>query len=215
MPRITITEPGKKAQPYRLKTERELTKIGRGSDNDIILESGSASSYHCEMIRVKGGFVLRDKDSTNGIKLDDTRYQVIDLLDDLTVFIGDDIELHFELGEEEIEILSGENFQSRQKIAFPKSPVVAPEPEEEAEEEQSDEEEYEEVTPPRKKKKSKKSQKSDDEPKQERKKRSDNTPRESKGIGSAIIFGIIAVLLVIAGLCFRHYQEHGTFLFDK
>ena len=86
MPRITISEPGKTPQPYRLKTDRQLTKIGRGSDNDIILTAGSASTYHCEMKRVDGGFILDDNDSTNGIKLDETRFSTIDLLDGISIY---------------------------------------------------------------------------------------------------------------------------------
>ena len=121
MPRITISEPGKTPQPYRLKPDRELTTIGRGSDNDVILVTGSASTHHCEMKKVEGGFILVDTKSTNGIKIEDTRYSVIDLDDGMTVHIGEDIEFSFELSDAEIETLEEEDFYPRQKAMFPKA----------------------------------------------------------------------------------------------
>ncbi|MFT5904473.1 MAG: pSer/pThr/pTyr-binding forkhead associated (FHA) protein, partial [Cryomorphaceae bacterium] len=120
MPRIIITEPDIKPQPYRLKTDRISTKIGRASDNDIIITTGSASTYHCKMKRIEGGFVLVDNNSTNGIKHDDTRYSVIDLKDGMTVQIGDDIDMEFTLSEDELDILEQEDFEPQQKASFPK-----------------------------------------------------------------------------------------------
>ncbi len=78
MPRITISELGKTPQPYSLKKDRKTTKIGRASDNDVILSTGSASTYHCVMKCVEGRFILEDNSSTNGIKLEDSRYSIID-----------------------------------------------------------------------------------------------------------------------------------------
>lgn len=245
MPRITISEPGRTPQPYRLKTDRKLTKIGRGSDNDIILETGSASTYHCEMHRVEGGFILKDKDSTNGILLDDTRFQVIDLVDGLTVFIGDDIEYSFELSEEELEHLEEEDFEPHQKAAFPKSK----EKKKDISLDEDEDEEYEEVVVRRKKVKKKKavalddddeeenlpkkksSSKivdSEDEPKLRSSRGADSSsdrvkPRaaapvvssKSSGVGTTLIFAILAVAFLVGGMVIRHYQDHGTFLFEK
>ena len=73
MPRITITVPDKLPQPYRFPLDRQVVMIGRGSENDIVIECGSVSLRHAEMVRVEGGYELRDLDSTNGIKLDDRR----------------------------------------------------------------------------------------------------------------------------------------------
>ena len=69
MPRVTITVPEKTAQPYRFHLDSEVVTLGRGSDNDIAIDSGSVSVKHAEMRRTVGCFELRDAGSTNGIKL--------------------------------------------------------------------------------------------------------------------------------------------------
>ena len=235
MPRITISEPGRTPQPYRLKTDRKITKIGRGSDNDIILETGSASTYHCEMQRIEGGFILKDKDSTNGILIEDTRFKIIDLEDGITVSIGDDIDFNFELSEEELELLAEEDFEPRQQAAFPKSD---PNKKKKAIslDEDDDEDEYEEVIVRRKKKKKAVSLLDDDEeeivkPKkissaklnQKTEDREQPKPQAVKpmasstsgGLGTTLLFAILAVLFLVGGMVIRHYQDHGKFLFEK
>jgi len=118
MPRVTISEPGKTPQPYRFKLEREAIHIGRGSDNDIIIECGSCSTQHCVMERVDGGYLIRDTGSTNGIKQDDTLMSIIDLFDGMEVLVGD-VPLKFRLSDEEIETLSEEEFTTHQKKKLP------------------------------------------------------------------------------------------------
>ncbi len=119
MPRVTVTEKGEAPQPYRLKLEREIIKIGRALDNDVKLSCGSISSLHCEIRRVKGGYILEDLDSTNGLKQDGTKFQIIDLFDGTEASIGD-VALEFQLTEEEREELDDEgDFQSRQRPSFP------------------------------------------------------------------------------------------------
>ena len=127
MPRVTISEPGKTPQPYRFKLEREVIKIGRASDNDIVIECGSASTNHCAMERVEGGYVLRDMGSTNGIKQDDTLMQVIDLFDGMEVLIGD-VPFKFQLSDNEIEKLAEEEFTTHQKKKLPPVDDDAPRP---------------------------------------------------------------------------------------
>ena len=113
MPRIVITEPDGPGQPYRFEIDHKRVSIGRGSDNDILLTHRSTSSEHCTMERVKGGFILRDQDSTNGIQQDKSLMQVIDLKDGMQLCMGD-VTLDFELTEEEIETLSKEGFVPHQ-----------------------------------------------------------------------------------------------------
>ena len=60
MPRVTITVPEKNAQPYRFQLDRPVVSLGRGSENDIAIESGSVSVHHAEMRRIEGGYELRD-----------------------------------------------------------------------------------------------------------------------------------------------------------
>jgi pSer/pThr/pTyr-binding forkhead associated (FHA) protein len=107
MPRITITVPEKNAQPYRFQLDRQTVSLGRGSDNDIAIDSGSVSVRHAEMRRVEGGYELHDAGSTNGIKLDGVRYEVIPLRSGETVKIGD-VSFDFVLSEEEAEALARE-----------------------------------------------------------------------------------------------------------
>lgn len=105
MPRITITVPEKNAQPYRFQLDHQTVTLGRGSDNDIAIESGSVSVNHAEMRRVEGGYELHDAGSTNGIKLDGIRYEVIPLHSGSTVKIGD-VSFDFALSDEESEALA-------------------------------------------------------------------------------------------------------------
>lgn len=81
--------------------------MGRGSDNDIIIDSGSVSGKHAEMHRVKGGYELRDLGSTNGIKLKGNRQQVITLHSGMTAHLGD-VSFEFSLTDDEQETLKKE-----------------------------------------------------------------------------------------------------------
>lgn len=125
MPRICITAPNKTPQPYRFPLDTEVVTIGRSAGCNVVIEHGSISSHHCEMRRVKGGFILADCDSTNGIHLEKTVMEVIDLKDGLDVEVGDVI-FNYQLKEEEIEELAGERFRSLQKKKKPKKPPTAP-----------------------------------------------------------------------------------------
>jgi pSer/pThr/pTyr-binding forkhead associated (FHA) protein len=107
MPRVTITVPDKNAQPYRFQLDREVVSVGRGSENDIAVDSGSVSVQHAEMRRIQGGYELHDVGSTNGIKLDGQRYEVIPLRSGATVRIGD-VAFDFSLSDEENEALARE-----------------------------------------------------------------------------------------------------------
>ena len=114
MPRICLTIPNKTPQPYRFPTDTEVVTIGRSAANDVVVEHGSISSHHCEMKRVKGGFILQDLSSTNGIHLDEDEMEVIDLKDGLDIEVGD-VLFNYQLKEEETEELSEEKFKSQQK----------------------------------------------------------------------------------------------------
>ncbi|MGJ8656407.1 MAG: FHA domain-containing protein [Akkermansiaceae bacterium] len=208
MPRIIISEPGKTPQPYRLKTDRIVTKIGRGSENDILITTGSASTNHCKMKRVEGGFVLVDNNSTNGIKHEDTQYSIIDLKDGMTVQIGDDIDLEFTLDDEEKELLQLEDFEPQQKSSFPKSkqqPQQAPI--------EDDDDIILEEAKPRSKKSSSTRNDAIDEPVAPRKEK--YSVKQSNAGLSFVIFMILAILFFVGGLAVRHYQEHKTFIFSK
>lgn len=107
MPRVTITVPEKTPQPYRFQLDRQVVSLGRGSENDIPIDCGSVSVKHAEMLRVDGGYEVRDVGSTNGIKLDGERREVIPLKSGMTVKLGD-VSFDFTLSDEEQEALAKE-----------------------------------------------------------------------------------------------------------
>lgn len=116
MPRVTITVPEKNAQPYRFQLDRQSVYLGRGSDNDIAIDCGSVSVKHAEMRRVEGGYELRDLGSTNGIKLDGERCEVIPLRSGISVKLGD-VAFDFQLSEEERAALAREKPDNESPIA--------------------------------------------------------------------------------------------------
>ena len=187
MPRVTISEPGKTPQPYRFKLERKVVKIGRSSESDIIVECGSASTNHCTMERVEGGFILRDNDSTNGIKQDDTLMSVIDLFDGMEVLIGD-IPMRFELTEDEIEVLSSEEFSTYQQKKLPPT-RDEPEPS--------------------------KPQPTTGSPRATHTHRPQPKVQNSPPSLNFFLVFILMIAGIIAGMTIRHYRETGDFLISK
>ena len=114
MPRVSITIAEKNSQPYRFTLDREKVSIGRGADCDIIIDCPSVSSLHCTMERVDGGYILRDRKSTNGITLDEEPMAVIDLRNNNDVKVGD-VEFGYELSDEELDDLDEEEFVPHEK----------------------------------------------------------------------------------------------------
>ncbi len=100
MPRVTITVPDKNAQPYRFALDRKSVSLGRGSENDIVVECGSISVHHAVMERVEGGYQLRDLGSTNGTKFKGRTVDKVELTDGITVQIGD-VDFDFSLTADE------------------------------------------------------------------------------------------------------------------
>jgi len=107
MPRVTITIADRNPQPYRFQLDRMKVNMGRGSDNDIVIDDGSASVRHAVMERIDGGYQLRDLGSTNGIKLEGVVQEIIPLRHGLSVKIGD-VAFDFTLTEDEREALARE-----------------------------------------------------------------------------------------------------------
>ncbi len=107
MPRVTITVPDHTPQPYRFQLDRRVVSLGRGSDNDIAIDCGSVSVRHAEMVRVDGGYEIRDLGSTNGTKQDGERRLAIPLKSGATVLLGD-VAFDFQLSEEELTALAEE-----------------------------------------------------------------------------------------------------------
>ena len=116
MPRVSITIPGKNSQPYRFKLDREKVTIGRSSDNDIVIDCPSVSALHCTMERVPGGYILRDRKSTNGIRLDEEYMATVDLRNDANVRVGD-VQFGYTLSDDELDELDEEEFVPLQETS--------------------------------------------------------------------------------------------------
>lgn len=127
MPRVTITPPGKTSQPYRFTLDRQAVTMGRGSENDMVIDCSSVSVNHAVMERVPGGFQLRDLGSTNGTKLSGVSREVTPLIDERKVMLGD-VEFHFSLTEEEQTSLAAEDEAPpaviREKAEEPREPRI-------------------------------------------------------------------------------------------
>lgn len=126
MPRVIITVPEKNAQPYRFPLDREVVTIGRASENDIAIDSGSVSTSHAEMRRTTNGYVLTDVGSTNGIKLNGEHIKVVPLHSGMTVHIGD-VSFNFVLSDEELETIAKENSPDLPKIESKRELPPSPE----------------------------------------------------------------------------------------
>ena len=125
MPRVAITISGKSPQPYRFQLDTKKVSIGRSEDNDITIACPSVSSLHCTMERIDGGYILRDRHSTNGISLGDDEMAVIDLRNDSEVKVGD-VKFEYTLSDDELDEIDDEDFVPHAKT----SEEAAEEPEE-------------------------------------------------------------------------------------
>ncbi len=129
MPRITIHEPGKAPQPYRIDLKTNELKFGRGEDNDIIVACGSISTYHAALVRIPGGFELHDLGSTNGIEKNNQPVETCSLENGDSLSLGD-VGLVFELSEEEIKTLEEETAPApvKEDTRRPKHPPKTAQP---------------------------------------------------------------------------------------
>lgn len=62
--------------------------LGRSSDNDIVLRDFSVSRHHAEVEEVDGIFKIRDRESTNGVKVNDTFVTVANISPGDLVTVG-------------------------------------------------------------------------------------------------------------------------------
>lgn len=192
MPRVCITVTGKNSQPYRFSLERKIVRLGRAADNDIIIDCPSVSSHHCEMRRVGGGYILQDLDSTNGIKVDGERMEVIDLENDIEVTVGD-ADLDFELTSEELSELGDEDHASHSKRKLPPIDSGDDEQPDDSQEDGDDEEE-----PPKKKEKKRKAPAKRREPAEARQ------PSHGLNFLISLIFLFLALAVFFAGMSLKH-----------
>jgi FHA domain-containing protein len=64
MPRLVLKTDGAQAEGIELRPGRN--RLGRGPDNDFLIEHPTVSTTHCEVVCEEGGIRVRDCDSTNG-----------------------------------------------------------------------------------------------------------------------------------------------------
>lgn len=114
MPRISISEPGKDSQAYRFDLKRMKLLIGRSSSNDIPVSHRSVSKVHCLIERRKGGYMMFDNGSTNGIKFEGKRVSDLTLTNGMELEIGD-VPTVFTLTDEECDYLTDERFKGRRE----------------------------------------------------------------------------------------------------
>lgn len=69
--RLACTSGPRAGTVYEL--EKELTRVGRAADSDIVLEDQFASRHHAEIVRVEGAYQIRDMDSKNGVFVNGAR----------------------------------------------------------------------------------------------------------------------------------------------
>ncbi|KAH6562559.1 hypothetical protein BASA50_001798 [Batrachochytrium salamandrivorans] len=70
---------------------KDVNTIGRKEDNDIPISDGKISKYHAEIVRAKDGYFIRDKNSSNGVRVNGNLIapgKLIQLIDNIAVEIG-------------------------------------------------------------------------------------------------------------------------------
>ena len=92
---------------HSLAFDGDLLRIGKNSDNDLVLEDSTVSREHCQIVRDPKGYLLRDLGSTNGTLLDGAEIREGYLRPGALITVGR-IELKVLAVEERIELLPAE-----------------------------------------------------------------------------------------------------------
>jgi pSer/pThr/pTyr-binding forkhead associated (FHA) protein len=211
MPRVTITVPEKASQPYRFQLDRSSVALGRGSENDIVINCGSVSVNHAEMRRVPGGYELRDLGSTNGLKIYGARHQVIQLRNGIPVKLGD-VLFDFLLTDEELTELKSEKTDTKPPQQLTQDddsePQVLP-PMDSKEETQGEEAKEVEV---------KSVEAKDEEAKDEEAEDLEPEPEKSSsgvsGCAMILLFLVLASAAFVAGMAIRFQKDTGDSLIN-
>ena len=101
--------------------------LGRSSDNDIVLRDFSVSRHHAEVDEIDGIFKIRDLNSTNGVKVNDTFVTVANISPGDLVTIGGNHFIHAARRNIDLKILCVNNFNygmTGGQVA-PTTPVMA------------------------------------------------------------------------------------------
>jgi transcriptional regulator with GAF, ATPase, and Fis domain len=98
--------------------DRELFRIGKSGDNDLVLSDETVSRHHCEILRETRGYLLRDLGSTNGTLLDGAEIREAYLKPGAIITVGK-VELKVRPFSERIELLPSD--KTRYGTVFGKS----------------------------------------------------------------------------------------------
>ena len=88
--------------------EGDLFRIGKSKDNELVLADETVSRSHCEIVRERRGYLLRDLGSTNGTLLDGAEIKEAWLKPGAVITVGK-VELKVRPFSERIEILPSES----------------------------------------------------------------------------------------------------------
>lgn len=211
MPRVTITVPEKTSQPYRFQLDRSSVTLGRGRENDIVINCGSVSVNHAEMRRVPGGYELRDLGSTNGLKIYGAQHQVIQLRNGIPVKIGD-VLFDFLLSDEELAELKSQKTDTKppqQLIPDDDSKPQRPTPSDSTEDPKKDEAKAQES-----KDEEPKSDENKDEESRDLEPESEKSSSGGSGCAMILLFLVLALAAFVAGMAIRFQKDTGDSLID-
>ncbi|MEA2749614.1 MAG: hypothetical protein QOI41_3757, partial [Myxococcales bacterium] len=81
--------------------------IGKAADNDLVLTDDTVSRHHCEIIRAPDGLHVRDLESTNGTKIDNTRIREAMVQPGSVLKVGE-VDIQFKPTVHRVEVLPSE-----------------------------------------------------------------------------------------------------------
>ena len=75
--------------------EQPVTTVGRGDENDLVIDDRGVSRQHCRFVLHHGRVVLEDLDSTNGTFVGGERIRSRTLDEGVLVNLGHQVKLRF------------------------------------------------------------------------------------------------------------------------
>jgi hypothetical protein len=85
---IVIIVTSEESEPQTYQLESDHIRVGRSSDNDLILPNRTCSRHHAEIVREGETYRIIDLGSTNGVKIGEERVQETELSHGSLIGIG-------------------------------------------------------------------------------------------------------------------------------
>ena len=85
--------------------------IGKAPDNDLVLTDDTVSRHHCELIRAPDGLHVRDLESTNGTRVDNTRIREAMVQPGSVLKVGE-VDIQFKPPVARVEVLPSDKHSS-------------------------------------------------------------------------------------------------------